>query len=349
MKFAQVITLLSLLGLAACGPIKNMDEMHDATNSMATTTDHMSKTTEEMKGKTEDLYHTTLSTYTDLRQGNSLIIRADALNDMEKYASIESKIDEAGMYYMAFEFQLWKNYGPDTEKAREALYLEAAQQFFRDIHRYMDADRSTDPASTNPAMQNLFALAVALHQLNPNQEAMAEKSGIANVSMLSLIKGTLAKQADVESGKIAWDSVKEYEREILTNAKDAIYMLQLRANFLPMMVLAKLTPIETMNFFEKVKLLLFDYDANWQQLNLAQVKEYTRWINEASATVTYLSKLGESAQIDSKVTKLYGHLRLPAPSVSRASRDAALNGLLTALADFRKTMAIGPLDAVKKQ
>ncbi|MCC7442378.1 MAG: hypothetical protein IT285_12145 [Bdellovibrionales bacterium] len=337
-RFATSSLALALTASTGCGMIKNLEEMHDATVSMSGTTTGMAETTDHMADTTDNLNATAGSTYADLRQGNSLTIRTERLRAMEHAQAMAAKISEAAKFEMAFEFQLWKAFDADTEAKRQMLYEDAIPEFFRSIADYVPHNRPTDPTSNDDDMKNLYALAVTMHRVNPNQIAMAAEQGIDEVCILGLVKDGLRAKAAIESGEVGEEELPAYQVEVLKEEQNAVYMLKLRHQFLAAMAMSKVSDTESRGnisaFFRKLRILLFKWDADFSGLNEVQIREYAKWLRESDDTRDFLAEIGVESKLNKKLRKILGKMRI------RLSEDASTwTGKDRAIDEYRQAVA----------
>jgi hypothetical protein len=339
-----VSALVAVFSGSGCGMINNLNDMHDKMGSMNDKMADMGKkldqSNDQMAGMRRDTLaemsttnhgvtrtnETSSSLYQDLRQGNSLTIRSQRLESMERTDAPEAKISQAGMYIMAFEFQLYKDYGLDDQTMLDILKLQAAEEIFRELHRYGLGQHIIDASSNNSHLLNLSAFAVALHRINPDEELLAAKKKILKTSLLSMIEDTLARKSKIESHEIPASEVKAWETEVLRNEREAVYLLQLRTNFLGGMVLERLTGIQESGIIAKAKMLLRPFGVDLSEPNLEQVEEYAEWINEAVRVRDELNAMGYGARLDGKLMKIYSHMNLATTSFrSDSDRTARIH------------------------
>ena len=343
-RFALVA--LTAQSLVACGVIRNMDEMHDATVSMNNKMDGTNSAVARTNDAVERTNLYVQTTYFDLRQGNAKTIRYNALQEMEHSGSPEAKIASAGVFAMGFEFQLWTGTGPDTASRRDGLYDEAMKELFRTIQNYKDLDRPIDVASTDGRMQNLEAIAVTLHFVNPS--AIPDPRTGRDASLLSLIEDTIARREALWSLSAAERArTPEYQKEILDHLEDAVYLLQLRANFLGAMVLGQVSDIQSAGLVSKAGMLLKGWDARIDRLNVTQLDTYKLWLEESMRVRSELEASGFDARMDSKLMKIYRNMRMvsaaaPAAESAKASvvesnRARAAAALVEAIERFRNS------------
>jgi hypothetical protein len=367
-NYKSLLPVFTILALSSCSKI---NDMHDATMDMdsrmadmqkdmqdvdnktsqldAQTTQVAAQTqqvvgltaqvkdlTEELAQLTENLGQTTQSTYEDLRQGNSVTLRAYALKQMTKAKAVEEKLSFAGIYMQAYEFQLWKGTGMDDQTVLQGLYYQAFIEFFKDVREFEDGSYNLDPTSTSMTNEDLYAIAATMHEVNQNAVELDTTNNTPQVSILSLIKDTLAKEKDVNSGKIAWNSLQQYEQEILSNEKDAVYLLRLRENFLPIMTLSQLSNLEYEGFIAKLANFLLGITPDFTALNLSQVYTYTTWIQDANTTHDYLVANGYDPMINWKLAHLYAPLKMPDTSTLAEPRKDAMNAFIQQIQIFQK-------------
>jgi hypothetical protein len=308
------------------------DQLVSLTTQVATLTDKLATLTGQLNNATHD-------TYKDLRQGNSVTLRADALKKMIAATSEEEKIGFAGIYMQAFEFQLWKDHNPDNQTVLDGLYDQAFIEFFKEEREFQDGSWSVNPTSTDSNMENLYAIAATLHEVNENAAEQDNADRMPQVSILSLIKGALAKAKDLNSGKISWNSLKAYEQEILTNEKDAVYLLRVRENFLPVLVLSQFTCLEYENFLSKLVDFTFGPTPDYKSLNLAQLYTYETYLEDVNTTHDYLAAQGYAPMLDWRLAHLYSGLKTPDPSTLPEPRKSAMNSFVSQITRLQKSLA----------
>ncbi len=309
-----------------------MSNMNDTMNGMNTTMQSLNNVTNGMSATTNQLYLA-------LRQGNSETIRAKALEDMEANSAVETKILYAGIYMIAFEFQVWTGEGLDDEARREVLYQDAFIQFDKDMRRYMGATLSLDPTSTDPAMENLYALSATLHMLNPLQEILVkDHKGIKASSMLTLIESVLRKNKELESGKVQWDDLKPYEQEALSAASDLQYIVKLRANFIPALVISKFTNLEYASFTTKIQKLTLGFTADFQDIGLAALYTYRDYMKEANANRIFLKSIGLDPEYNCRLNLLYKGMKMPTLNNVPAPRQQATAQSIDQITEFEEAL-----------
>ena len=355
---ATSVAGLAVVMSSSCAMIKNLDDMHDGMVSMDDTTKRMKNSTADMNEKmdatNEEIHKTNLyiaAQYSDLRQGSAATLRIESLRRMEESDSIEAKISNAALFYMALEFQLWKNFGKDTEESRIGLYDQAMAQYFRELPEYTHNKSTLDPSSTNDDMESVDALAVAMHFANPNALMLDEKRNIKAMTVLKLIEDTLKERWDIWAMPfhVQRDKVPEYKREILKNQELAVYMLQVRHNFLAAMALAKISDLKAggwKGFWAKLDAYFTKWEGKLVRNNITQLDFANVWVTEAIRTRDKLVELGYEPKYNSKLKRIFGHMtfstgQFPRPSTGKTPRDKAImSNQIEAMGQLLNSIAI---------
>ena len=335
--FIALSTLIATSGISGCDQIKKLDDMHDSTVGIGKTTEQMNqqmqqtnakiaeqveisqrleKSTQALAKMTDDLMKTSRAMYQDMRQGNSLTIRSERIQEMERVTTMPAKIAEAGKYMMSFEFQLHKSFGNDDNSRMDDLKEQALQEIFYQVGAYATDLEKLDPSTSDAPLQNLFALAVTLHEVNPNEYRLAKENGQSAVSPLKLLEEALNTRLAVERGE---QETKRWYHPVFVNEGYAIYLLRLRANMIAAMALDKLTGITQLSFLTKSRMALFDYDQDLKKFNVTQLNEYTRWLNESVRVQEVLRNLGQETKMDSNLIKVWGHMKLVKTRIDSAT------------------------------
>jgi len=288
--------------------------MKNSTTSMQQSTKELQSSTQEVSKATNEVADNVSNTYFDLRQGDSLGHRADVIEKMSKEPRIEGKIEDAGIYIMAFEFQLWKNQREDNLDKRLGLFADATNEFMMRIRSYIPSNHDMNVTSTDSSMENLYAIAIALDQINPTQVRAAAKSGFQTVSLLTLLQTSLAKKADLNSG-IPTD-MPEYVLNVLKSEDAAVYLLQTRYNFIYAMVLDQLSHISEANLLVKGWSYMFGMEVDPSAMNLVQLHDLNQWLQKAKEERTFLVKAGQHTPLDSTIENFYAKLSVKKPDLS---------------------------------
>ncbi|MCM2282065.1 MAG: hypothetical protein NDI61_09485, partial [Bdellovibrionaceae bacterium] len=133
--------------------------------------------------------------YDALRQGDSATLRRMSFQKMLEAKTVQNRIAEAGLFLMAFEYQLFSGIGQDISQDRkDILYQQAMMELFLRIDELAPNGEKIAPlASPQPSRLNsrenrasaFNALAAALHKTNRKQEVDSQHK--EQVSVYALI------------------------------------------------------------------------------------------------------------------------------------------------------------------
>lgn len=190
------------------------------------------------------------SAYGDGRQGGSRDRRENALQTMLKAHSLDNKLQAAGAFMQAFEFQLYKEEGfrEDDEAKRERLYTSAVSELLKTQKdfskvKFAEAQLGQVIAGSNTdfySPANALAFAGALSQLSERQREGATRFGFTAKSMLDVFFEAIAvsKVANEDPAALALQPLYVYEA--LKELDEVVYLLQLRMNLTAGTALQKL-------------------------------------------------------------------------------------------------------------
>ena len=290
---------------------QSTDEVKQATQDMKKSTDQMVQTTSDLSKKTDDMKKATDDLYNDLRQADALRARTDSLSLMEKEGNQIVKINHAAHYFMAFEFQLWKGRGQDSPEKLDALRRDAINEFMRVIQGYISQSRSLSPLGMDSNSKNLNAMVAAMHSVNSNAIGTIKEDGNG---VMGLLKEGLKAKADLEAGKLALTDLPEYKKSVLEFEDDVTYLLQLRMNFLPAMVISQIGAPEgkQLNLLTQAKILLTPWTPYVGSRNIAQLDQCQSIMGAAQKVRAFLTTINVTPRYDDLLMHVLGNMRFPA-------------------------------------
>ena len=309
--FLSILALTTLV-VGCNSPLSDMKQMKQSTQNMEASTGKLQAGTDQMKDTMRLMQRDVGDTYQDLRKGNSLVARNDLIRAMEQDPTIEGKIEDAGKYFMAFEFQFWKSRDNDSVQRRNTLLFEGAEEFSYRMRSYLPGDRKLDVASKNQSMMNLFALAIALDKILPEQEELAETLKFEKMSIRSIIVEALESKAKIDSGDL--QKPKRYLSALLNSENEYVYLLQVRYNFIYAEVLEIMSHVGNAGTIKQFWFYMNGMDVDLSSLNVSQLNLLNELLEKANADRALLAKLGYATPFDKTMANFYGKLRLEVTS-----------------------------------
>lgn len=246
MKMRRNFEILTVIFLGATSLLgcSKLDDMQNKTDQMAATTQSMSNDSSILKD-------TSLAMYADIRKSNTFDARKKARDCVTSSAALSDKLGCAKVYFYAFEFQDWKDEGLDDQAKLAKMKDDAVEEFFQFLTISWGPDSLLDTLKPLPPHTlDLYAYAAAIHEIDPDQLAQAQKKGFKAISLLSIIEDDLRadyRNPGRDPTKLPW---WRYYVEVFH--KNAIELMQKRITFMPLLAYAFLNHVETKSSFSLV-------------------------------------------------------------------------------------------------
>lgn len=365
MKLRAYTGLLFLaLGLVHCSAL---DDVKDT-----------KKTTDDLNNKTSVLLDTT----TDLRDKSKKDISNERVNarldDIEKATNDISRIVKATELCKSFVFQQWSGRSTETAELKNDLYEDAMFSLLPRLAAMINQnyDLNTMNSITPPhagsvttpsgILQNvagaassmvgapddnwksLASIAAVMEIVERDQQIAALKTGVPAESIYSLIVKGLQYKSLYNRDKTL---VPKYAVQVLIWEKEAVFMLQLRHNYLPMMVMSRMSDYASSQNQEAMALgrAIWGKSLDVERLdNAAKIEEHgVHWLQEALETQRVLTRLGYKLEFNTVLKKMVGQLNVVVPAqikadlVGAAELSMALNHLQQSLEELKKVQISG--------
>jgi hypothetical protein len=315
--------LLTALALCACSKV---NDMHDATMrmdattaKMAAATAEMNTNTKEMKKQTDNMNGTMCELFDEGRQASAAAMRRDYWKIIHDSKKIEEKGNNAGLYFEAFEFQLWTHLCQDTQaKQLERLELDAVDEF---LHSLIDlshwAPNSVDPfAGSNPIKfwesenekASFNAIAAYLERNNRKEEEISDGEGI---SMLTLLENGLRASKQMHDGKAKLSDFPAYVKLVDERSELATRLLVARYQMLGLATLGYETTM-TRSLLEglKFKYLGKSWEIDFAELTPGKAALVKHRLGEAIRDRNLLAELGVTVELNPKLKEIFANGRV---------------------------------------
>lgn len=303
----------------------NLDDMHDKTNQMADTMNGMAKDSQDLKSLSE-------STFYGLRAVDARKLRDDTRNCLVNSDALSDKLACGTAYFYAFEFQNWKDEGPDNKAKLDSLKEMAVREFFEFLKVFWGPNKHfwQDLEPLSPNTLDLYAFAANLHQIYPDQDFQGAKKGFTPISMLTILQDGLL--AEYQNPSQDPNSMPKWMYYVQVSKNDAIALMKKRITFMPFLAYAFLNHLE-----KKGKLqLLWDsglvnrsWDVNLNDFSLAELDFYTLIVRRALMSRQFLNSINIDAIPDNgftstlKIENIFKKMRVNYDSPTRAPEFVA--------------------------
>jgi len=289
----QIFLVSAVVLLAGCSFKKNME---DTKNNA-----------EEMKGiskslKTSQEYLTIMA-----RSGSAGAFSVEQFRKIKEANTVSEKLAEATVYFAGMEYQYWVGWGQDTQALRESMWAKNLEMFFVQTDQLVK--NSYPFAGTwwslgykpDPKMETLGVIAISMSKLAEEQHRMTQRTGIKSVSAYDMIKEGLKYKADYDAGK----PIPEWAKVVVKKQKTAIYLLQLRHNFFPLLVLAQMSALKDNPKLFVLKSMVFDFEIDLNNYDRAELDSFSEMLAKGQDAHDYITR---ELCIPAKYIKLTRHL-----------------------------------------
>lgn len=304
---------LVVVSLSACDDIKrsmkNMDEVNDESKHLSKRTDDLER---ELVNKEAN---TTESDFLDNLYGEGKF--------SNNQVSEATMLQEAGFAVEAMHFQYWKGDYNEPMAVLDYFMKQALELMFTHSASHIPSDLNPDILQPDRNFKAVAALATQLDRLRPEYAANLARAGLSELSAYDVILEALKNQ---DSG-VRSERLPKAAAMVLLWKQQAIYMLQLRQIYLPVLVVALTTEFQGQ---KDIGLKFWDtrlwdsFQPGALTIDLAtqdptrkivpeQLKVYTTWLNQALQTRQALRDLGIQPQSNSTLSRILRNVRFALP------------------------------------
>ena len=314
----------------------SMDVMRANTEALASKMDHLGKVTEVNLTETNSRMKTMSnhmesmdSTTTGLcqsRNPQAADMRLKGFDGLRKEKEIEIKVADAMLFTVGLEFNMWGLCSNDTLATRDDMFRIALEEYFaklKSVTSSHDYARALSPSYVAPNADSTLdsdfnALAYALtsvHDIQKNTLAKLnagkpENQKVQTASVQSLI-------IDAYLANKAGQSLKPWQKMVISNNRLALRMLQARHNFMVAGVIGKLKDQSVKGVgnnlalgFNKLMggLMGSKWEADVSSLQAAELENLTSLLAQAIETRQKLVSIGIKPVLDTELAPFIHNL-----------------------------------------
>ncbi len=304
MKIELCALFIYVSFLSACSLTKD-------TKDMKKTTEEMNKTSDEIRAKSEHLSKRTDDLEEELTGKESyamLTLNLDNLFGKNPTSGEEQGLNSepdmlifAGASIHSMLFQYWKgDYNEDLALLDERFALHAEILFLRSL-KHIPRTFQVNVFFPDNSYKAISAIGAKLDHESDSYSKAITAAGLKDtasgkdLSLYDVILGALRGRDQFVRSEI----LPKATAQVLQYKQEAIYMLQLRHNFLPMMVVSRISDFSDLNTLQRGILLASGRQIDLAKMDVEQLKEWTLWLNKAVATRKALRELGIQPEYNS--------------------------------------------------
>lgn len=328
MKFNWRVTMVFLglaVALTGCEIKKTADDMKRTTRRVEDSSKHLEKRTDDLhndmtyKESDETMTKRLAMIFGDTAEDNVGVLQ----NAWSYFFGLSNEPDLfkfAGVTMLSMHWQFWKGDYNDNMKELDSRMYWAVESLFLGTFKHTPRDGDVDVWRPDRSFRGVAALGSKLDMVSDRMHDVLSARGMPDSVFYDMIVRALRTRGSIgrdEQFPRAVDKVQQWEKE-------ATYMLQLRHNIYPVMVVTRISDFVEKGDFRRLLMAKFGYRAKASDiaaLNPATLRELTLWLDKASATRQHLREAGIEPKYNSMLAKVvagvdFGQKQILASAIS---------------------------------
>lgn len=319
---AIVYVLLAVGVFGACSIKEAADHMKEQTDRLKDNSDHLAKRTSDLEN--ELTFDRSFHSFKDVAEllfgengkGGSEVSTSAVGTQTAADVNIEPDLVlYATAAIKSLLFQFWKGDFHDSLSALDDRYELSADIFFVRLSKYIPRDLEVDRWMPDRPYKAIAALGARLDEVRPEYLAALSRQGLSNLSFYDVIMTALKNRSAYTREEI----LPKTTAKILQWEQEAIYVMQLRHNFLPLMALTRASDMQDRGDFGKAVMMVTGQKIDLSEKNPEQLREWTRWLRKALQTRADLKAAGIEPKSNAVMRML-----LKSADFSSESKDLSL-------------------------
>lgn len=303
MTKAQGIVAVVILTVLAtgCDIQKKTDKMLDTSDEILDNSKHLSKRTDDLEAElVKKEASVTMDEYLDVVFGeNSKAQSGMALTESDQAVA-------AGKAIQSMLFQYWKgDYNEDIQFLDARVSL-VAKSFFPRLIKHVPRDFNVDVLIPSMSYTGVGALGAMMDEMDPRYESVLRKLNMPPLSFYEIVMEALRGRMTLERKEL----LPVGSQRILEYADEAMYMVQVRHNFLPLLALCRMTDFQDRSFLwnkdlGRLGVRIFGIDGDLSKKSPAAIMEWKRYLELALKTRKDLRAMGVKPQINGMMAGIF--------------------------------------------
>lgn len=320
--------ILIALTLSACGLKQTADEMKSSTDEIRDNSRQMPQMREDtghLAKRTDDLeYEGTYDRTTTVMQENMSQLWRENLPLGKSYVLPNGESDQlvyAGVTVKSMWFQFWKGDYRETIADLDQRLDEGTRILFTRAMTHTPADGHVGGLLgyvPDYSWTGVAALGASLDYVSDRYKEAALKAGIKNYTYYDVVMQALR----IRNGSTEATPFPRTVKRLRSYGKIVEYMVQLRHNFLPVMVACFLTDFKDQWMPGRAISTFWGQKASLAHVDSAQLEEWTMWLRNAKQTRMDLRAAGIEPKFNPLLRRMlknvdFGQARLLAQPFDR--------------------------------
>lgn len=303
----RLMFVLPALGLLLTGC-----EMQKTANDMKHTTRRVEDSSKHLEKSTSYLHHDMTYKESDEVMTNRLAmlfgetaaenvgVVQDAWNYFFGLSNEPDLFKFAGVTILSMHWQFWKgDYGDDLRELDSRMYW-AVESLFLGTFKHTPRDGIVDVWRPDRSFRGVAALGAKLDMVSDFMHDILSAHGLPDSIFYDMIVTALRNR----NAYVRTEQFPRATEKVLQWEPEATYMLQLRHNIYPLMVVTRMTDFIECGDLCRLVMLKFGRTVDIKKFNPEMLKEWTLWLEKASKTRADLLSAKIQPQYNSKIAEL---------------------------------------------
>jgi hypothetical protein len=283
----RLMFMFSALGLLLAGC-----EMQKATNDMKQTTRRVEDSSKHLEKSTNYLHHDMTYKESDEVMTNRLAmifgetaaenvgVVQNAWNYLFGLSNEPDLFKFAGVTILSMHWQFWKgDYNDDLRELDSRMYW-AVESLFLGTFKHTPRDGNVDVLRPNRSFRGVAALGSKLDMVSDFMHDILSAHGLPDSLFYDMIVTALRNR----NAYVRTEQFPRATEKVLQWEPEATYMLQLRHNIYPVMVVTRMTDFIERGDLRRLIMLKTGQKVDIKKFNPEMLKEWTLWLEKASKT-----------------------------------------------------------------
>lgn len=306
---SRILLLLPCLALvlSACEIKKDAKSMLKTTRRVEDSSRHLEKRMDDMNGdlsfkESDDVLTARLEKLFAERDADNVGASATVFNYFFGLNDESDLFKTAEVAVRAMYYQYWKgDYSHNIAELDSRMAL-TARSVLATLVKHTPRDGDVDVLRPGQSFRGIGALGSAMEIVNPQFHQALAKNNLPDSVFYDTFILALRN-------RFAASRTEQYPlaiKEILRREPEAVYLLQLRHNTLPMIVVARMTDFQERGDARRLWMMITGQNVNLNLVNPESLLEWTEWLEQAIKTRADLKSVGIEPLYNQTLRRLVG-------------------------------------------
>lgn len=302
MRARGLLLLTSLVWLCACDMVSISKDIKSQSDEIKDRTKHVEKRTDDLERELVNKEsNTALKQNLDLLFGEGEFGRQDITDT--------ALINYAAFAIEAMHFQYWKNDYSESLAVLDEFFRQPLEMMFVRVTGHIPRAPNSIEGVLDPDrdFKAIGSLAAFLDRQRDEYAQVLSSARMNGYSAYDVILQALKNRGKLERN----EPLPRATRLVLQFKQEAIYVIQMRHNYLPVIVLSRITNIQEHGLFGRLFDLLTGMDARIAEADPEQFKQWSGWLQDALDTRQALADMCIKPEFNRSIFSILNGVKFP--------------------------------------